>query len=390
MEVEIISKELVKPSSPMPAHLRTYGLSLLDSLVPAAHIPMILFYDRPTAFSTDEALRCLKRSPSQAKVDCSLYDVLVRSDAKVIRKLLPDEPSQLESSSSDGNGIHVIMVQVNVFECGGIALGTYLSHKIIDSPTSEIRHLHDQALHLRCHCHCSNQVRSGAPSLVAHLTRIEAVSAFIWGCCIATTEACQNGARQPSMLSHMINLWSKNKSSAAALLEHVIGNLIWFMTARSEPESERNLQSLTSALRESLLMLNVEFFEGLAGEEGVSQVCEFLEEMSEAYGDEGADHFGFSSLFNMGVYKADFGWGKPVRFSPSGINLPVYQNVVFLIETRRGDGIEAWVTLGDEDMAVLQHDGELLSCASVEPEPSPSSVDDRRSSLSCPARLEYE
>ncbi|KAL3736442.1 hypothetical protein ACJRO7_025398 [Eucalyptus globulus] len=54
---------------------------------------------------------------------------------KAIRKLLPDEPSLSESTSSDGDGVHVVMVQVNVFECGGIALGAYLSRKIIDSPT---------------------------------------------------------------------------------------------------------------------------------------------------------------------------------------------------------------------------------------------------------------
>ncbi|XP_030444616.2 BAHD acyltransferase BIA1-like [Syzygium oleosum] len=206
------------------------------------------------------------------------------------------------------------------------------------------------------------------PSLVAHPTWIEAISAFIWGRCIAATEARRDGARRPSVLSHMINLRSKNKSSAA-LPEHMIGNLIWIATARSDPESERNLQSLTSALRESLLKLNVKFFAGLAGEEATSRVYKCLEEMSEVYGDEEADYFGFSSLFNVGVYEADFGWGKPVWVSPGWINLPVYQNLVFLIETRRGDGIEAWVTLGEEDMAALQRDGELLSYASVEPSP---------------------
>ncbi|KAL3736441.1 hypothetical protein ACJRO7_025397 [Eucalyptus globulus] len=66
MEVEIVSKEHVKLSSSTPAHLRTYRLSLRDQLVPTAHIPMILFYDRPTTFTTDEALRRLKQSASQA------------------------------------------------------------------------------------------------------------------------------------------------------------------------------------------------------------------------------------------------------------------------------------------------------------------------------------
>ncbi|KAI6690651.1 hypothetical protein NL676_027479 [Syzygium grande] len=314
MEVVIISREHVKPSSPTPAHLRTYRLSLLDQFVPtAAHTPMILFYDAPTAFSTDEALRRLKQSASQAlpefylfagkikddlyidcnddgiyyaeaKVDCSLSDVLARPNAKVIGKLLPDEPSLLESTSSDGDGIQVVMVQVNVFECGGIALGAYLSHKIIDGPTcvtllkawsATVRgsagevtpsfiapSLFPQSESIPSDCMlkiwlallklgtcvtkrfvfdatATAAIKSAEAhlSLVAHPTRIEAISAFIWGRCIAATEARRDGARRPSVLSHMINLRSKNKS-LAALPEHM------------------------SALRESLLKLNVKFFAG--------------------------------------------------------------------------------------------------------------------------------
>jgi hypothetical protein len=44
MEVEIISKECIKPSSPTPPSLKTYKLSLLDQVVPSAYIPMIFFY----------------------------------------------------------------------------------------------------------------------------------------------------------------------------------------------------------------------------------------------------------------------------------------------------------------------------------------------------------
>lgn len=187
------------------------------------------------------------------------------------------------------------MVQVNVFECGGIALGAYLSHKIIDgltcvtllkawsaatrgdtgevTPSFITLSLFPQSESVPSDYMlgiwpallkfgtCTTKrfifdattiaaIKSAAahPSLVAHPTWIEAVSAFIWGCCIAATEIRRDGARQLSVLSHMINLWSKNKSSAVALPEHAIGNLIWILTASSEPESERNLQSLMSAL----------------------------------------------------------------------------------------------------------------------------------------------
>ncbi|GLT69016.1 hypothetical protein SLA2020_412020 [Shorea laevis] len=44
MEVEIISEECIKPSSPTPANLRTHKLSLLDQTIPPIYTPMILYY----------------------------------------------------------------------------------------------------------------------------------------------------------------------------------------------------------------------------------------------------------------------------------------------------------------------------------------------------------
>ena len=44
MEVEIISSESIKPSSPTPKHLKTHKLSLLDQFIPSIYIPMVLFY----------------------------------------------------------------------------------------------------------------------------------------------------------------------------------------------------------------------------------------------------------------------------------------------------------------------------------------------------------
>uniref|UniRef100_A0A6N2KB76 Uncharacterized protein n=1 Tax=Salix viminalis TaxID=40686 RepID=A0A6N2KB76_SALVM len=44
MEIQIISKEIIKPSAPTPHHLRTYKLSAVDQLAAfAADIPIILF-----------------------------------------------------------------------------------------------------------------------------------------------------------------------------------------------------------------------------------------------------------------------------------------------------------------------------------------------------------
>lgn len=55
--------------------------------------------------------------------------------------------------------------------------------------------------------------------------------------------------------------------------------------------------------------------------------------------------------------------------SPGGVEGEIYQNLVFLMETRGGGGIEAWITLGEQDMALLEVDEELLSFASLDLSP---------------------
>lgn len=41
-----------------------------------------------------------------------------------------------------------------------------------------------------------------------------------------------------------------------------------------------------------------------------------------------------------------------------------FKNVVILMSTKDGDGIEAWVNMVDEDMALFERDAELLSFVS--------------------------
>jgi shikimate O-hydroxycinnamoyltransferase len=45
MNVEIVSREIVKPSSPTPHHLRNFKLSFLDQIAPPFYTSIIFFYD---------------------------------------------------------------------------------------------------------------------------------------------------------------------------------------------------------------------------------------------------------------------------------------------------------------------------------------------------------
>ena len=70
MEVGIVSKEQVKPSSPTPSHLRTFKLSLLvlDQLIPAPYAPIILFFpinDCSNLSNFPNRLELIKKSLSE-------------------------------------------------------------------------------------------------------------------------------------------------------------------------------------------------------------------------------------------------------------------------------------------------------------------------------------
>ncbi|KAJ8623208.1 hypothetical protein MRB53_031737 [Persea americana] len=57
-EVELISTDTIKPSSPTPHHLRTFKLGRLDQLSPPIFFRLVLFYSSPTiAIETVQKLK---------------------------------------------------------------------------------------------------------------------------------------------------------------------------------------------------------------------------------------------------------------------------------------------------------------------------------------------
>lgn len=159
LEVEVISKEFVKPSSPTPENLRRYKFSFLDQVTADVYNPMVYFYealDSGPNFNAVEIKNRLKNSLShvlssyyplagrhhndadsfidcnddgvpflEARVKSNLYDVVRHSSPADLNDLLPFQLDQLNEISMG--------VQFNVFEFGGIALAICVSHKIADA-----------------------------------------------------------------------------------------------------------------------------------------------------------------------------------------------------------------------------------------------------------------
>ncbi|KAI8005023.1 BAHD acyltransferase BIA1 [Camellia lanceoleosa] len=207
-----------------------------------------------------------------------------------------------------------------------------------------------------------------ASNSVQNPTQVEAVSAFIWKCAMAASEETR-GFPKPSLLSHVVNL---RRRTMPPLTEHSIGNLIWIASAQCTARHDQlGLQGLVGQVREGISKINNDFIKKLRGNELSNVICKSLKMIEEPGSKDGAvDYFGFTSWCKLGFYKADFGRGKPLWVSGVGCSGgSVFLNLIILMETRSGDGIEAWVTLDEQEMAVLEHDTQLLTFASLDPSP---------------------
>lgn len=176
---------------------------------------------------------------------------------------------------------------------------------------------------------------------------------------------------RPSLLTHLVNLRTR---VAPPLPEHSIGSLLWIAAAQC-PKAENDQQGptvegLVRKLRNALSSIDAEFVKRLRSQEGKCVMSDCLDEIREEDSKEGVDCLGFSSWCNFGFYEADFGWGKPVWLSSvDSSGSVVFMNLVILVETRLGDGIEAWVSLDEHDMALLECQPEFLDFVTVDPSP---------------------
>lgn len=157
LKVELTSREMIKPSSPTPNHLKTHQLSFLDQMAPPVYMSFIFFYPKNQSHPIDnnkEISSLLKRSLSdtlvrfyplagrlegnnvtvscndegveynEAYVSTNLSKVIENPNLDELRGLLPFGPVDQQNI--------VLGVQLNRFSCGGLGIGVSLSHKVAD------------------------------------------------------------------------------------------------------------------------------------------------------------------------------------------------------------------------------------------------------------------
>ncbi|KAI3426759.1 uncharacterized protein J3R85_009622, partial [Psidium guajava] len=327
-------------------------------------------------------------------------EFLQSPDPDVLKLLLPVDIDSPESFHG-----RLVSVQLSFFDGGGVAVAVCVSHKFADTSTlSSFLHSWAAAARgggsvaellapdlstastlfppsealsslrpgkmLKQKCQSRRYVfrtteiaalrARAASSIASQPTRVEAMSALIWKCAM---EAASSSGR--SLLAQTVNI---RKRTEPPLAPSSVGCLISYFTAKVDENDGHLEKDLLPTLVAKLRVGMEDFLEShakkLGGSESFSTLCELNERAGELMRTYSSSFYAVTSWCRFGLYDVDFGWGRPDWTS---ICSSEYKNVVVLTDARDGEGAEAWVTLGEAEMAAFEKDRDLLRYATPNP-----------------------
>ncbi|PQQ18617.1 vinorine synthase-like [Prunus yedoensis var. nudiflora] len=186
-------------------------------------------------------------------------------------------------------------------------------------------------------------------------TNVQLVLAIILKCDIAASHNSKPRTPiRPTVLFQMVNL---HRRMLPKLPQNAMGNWFWPLPILFK-EDETQLHELVSTMRKGLTDFVNEKANRFKAVEGFLVVFECIRERGQLLkSTKGINLYWATSLCKLPSYEMDFGWGKPTWDTSKG----GYKNVIALLDTRFCDGIEAWVTLDEPEMAIFESDEELLA-----------------------------
>lgn len=335
----------------------------------------------------------------EARIDSELKNIIECPQVELLDQFIPYNLNGSELINVEQE----VAIQVNLFNCGSVVIGICISHRIADvstlctfirgwaalsrgaqklvgpifnssslfppgDSTDYTRQPKNPALWSSGEGAVTKRFVFSASAIdtlkakvaedglsAVQPTRVEAVSALIWKCCIAAKEL-KNGTK--SVAFHTVNVRGR---MVPPLPEATFGNL--FLMASAVTDNGADLNFLVGKLRESFEKIGGECLRELLGENGFGVLKNNFREISKLLqGD--VELFRFTSWCRFPVYEADFGWGKP-----TWISLASFPNkgCVFFMDSRYDEGIEVWLVLDEKAMAKFELDPELQSYISSSP-----------------------
>ena len=425
MKVQITSRKLIKPATPTPPHLKSFKSSSIDQLAPEAYVPFIVYYDATGDKNENDGRRKrLQKSLSEILtlyyplagryikdkqlVDCNDEGVEYL-EAQVSGKLAqllqgelkPELLNPLVPNAMPSATTPLAFVQVNMFDCSGLAIALLFAHFIADGISATTFF---NAWATSCKSARINEVihprfdlasffppkenvipakppknNPGAPIITRRFvfngaaitslkaiakgsacdsdqlltkrkpSRVMVVTALIWKALIAVAQA-KHGHLRASILCHSLNL---RRRTALPIPDDSFGNFYMVANARfgGDRESNVELHELVGSLHDSIRNVLDDCKKPQNEDDLISMLTNSLREVDEELERGETDIFMFTSWCRFCVYEADFGWGKPTWLS----SIAVPMEMVGLHDTKDGDGIEAWMSLNEKAMLLFQN-----------------------------------
>ncbi|KAL7145313.1 hypothetical protein ABFS83_07G073300 [Erythranthe nasuta] len=443
MEGEIISRENIKPCSATPLSKRIHSLSLLDQIVAPFHVPLVLYY--PNQIVDESTTQILKHSLSTIlslfypfagrildalTIDCNdegalfivakfnenLSDFLKSPDPEACGAHIPGQITMSEPSP----GSHVAMIQVNYFGCGGIAIGTLLSHKIADAATyctfmkawaaatrdssgkpplnlipnytahSLFPKIESMAIEDNLAYHVVKRFKMGRTVMRRYVfdaraiskiraqlscspSRVQCVTALLFKCYMVASNKFATQAGSDTSKSYVTHVVNMRRKVDPPFPESSVGNFIWPATALTvNNQAHRDLKYVFGEVQSAITNVDADLVYRMQGDEGFPGYRENLKEALNQI-PEDANGLTIISWCNFGVYDTDFGWGKPTWVTKcdggnDSTDAPFYDGI-WLTDTRHGDGIEACLVMDQRFFAEFDKIQELTDLASIDPSP---------------------
>ncbi|KAL0397401.1 UNVERIFIED_CONTAM: Stemmadenine O-acetyltransferase [Sesamum calycinum] len=317
--VHVISKELIKPSSPTPDHLKTVKLSVLDQLTPPVYISLIFFYEadelKGLASSTDQAQICHHLKQSLSKTLTSFYPLAGKIDPESFTVCCDDygvEFVEARARAPLRDVVHEAKLDEFHKGCRGGMRVAPSGRRVVSG-----------GFHERMGSYLSGENPKTAPEF-----------GVLGGYFPARDLSDSNFS--PSLLMGNAKLVTKrlvfDKEKLAALkkaaatgdvrdptrvkskppLENTFGNGCFTAVAELSHQHRLpapELHELVSKLRNAIRTIDDEYIRDTEREDrylsDLGRVCDLISEGE-------ADAFVFSSWCRFPMYEVDFGWGKPV------------------------------------------------------------------------------
>ncbi|KAL7145698.1 hypothetical protein ABFS83_07G104600 [Erythranthe nasuta] len=348
---------------------------------------------------SDQGAEFIEAEP--ADEDADFNDFVSKRESGELNDLLHSKFYQVDELPTDP----LLSVQVTKFKCGGLVISVSVSHRIYDacsvgtfiaawanatnpggahkfeiypsfeSPTLFPRRNQPYGpesgppengpdhpkLIVKKFSFDKDAIKTLKSNIVSknsmNISRVRVVSAIIAKALIGMDRA-KNGLSRPCMFIQAVNFRGR---TVPPLPKDSCGNMLVLSPSRCMSEDETDncgVQELVDVLGDGLEKTIADCAEMFSpsGDAHAIIMDPLISSIQKTWGTE-VNFVVFSDWSKFGFYqKADFGWGKPVG---AGIGATPGEKMIVMMDSKEGDGIEAWVHLNSDDMACFEQDRDI-------------------------------